>query len=63
MKNFIKITNSLSNTLKLNEISSSSKNSEDVKELYPTISKKSFNYVILIIILHQQNEVIILWDI
>ena len=35
MKNFINITNSLSNTLKLNEISSSSRNSKDFKELYP----------------------------
>ena len=41
MKHFINITNSLSNTLKLNEISSSSKNSEDVKELYPTKFKNN----------------------
>ena len=34
-----------------------------MKKLYPTIGKKSFCYVILIIILHQQYKVIILWDI
>ena len=59
MKNFIKITNSLSNTLKLNEISSSSKNSEDVKELYPTKFKNnSYLYPIFLNKFRNPSELI-----
>ena len=44
MKNFINITNSLSNTLKLNEISSSSRNSKNFKDFYP-IKFKNNSYL------------------
>ena len=57
MKNCIKKTNSLSNTLKLKEINSSNKNYDDLKEIYPKIFKKnSYLYPVFLNNFRNSNE-------
>ena len=57
MKNCIKKSNSLSNTLKLKEINSSNKNYDDLKEIYPKIFKKnSYLYPVFLNIFRNSNE-------
>ncbi len=57
MKNCIKKSNSLSNTLKLKEINSSNKNYDDLKEIYPKIFKKnSYLYPVFLNNFRNSNE-------